>query len=288
MSDKPTFQDIILSLQNFWAKRDCLIVQPYDVETGAGTFNPTTFFGSLGSKPLRAGYVEPARRPQDGRYGENPHRLERHYQYQVILKPAPGDIQEIYLESLKAVDINPTNHDLRFDEDDWESPTLGAWGLGWQVLLDGTEITQFTYFQQMGGIDLDPITVELTYGLERIAMFLQEVDSIYDIVWCGDVTYGDMRLDEEREHSRYNFEVASPEVNLEMYKVYAREAERLIGEGLLYPAYDFILKCSHTFNILDALGVIGVTERQTYIKDIRRLARMSAREYLLREEGGED
>ncbi|MGQ9705909.1 MAG: glycine--tRNA ligase subunit alpha [bacterium] len=275
-----TFQDIILKLSNFWTKRGCVLIQPYDIEKGAGTFNPATFFRTLGPHPWRACFVEPARRPKDGRYGENPHRLEKHFQFQVILKPSPDDVLDIYFKSLKSLGIEPKEHDLRLDEDDWESPTLGAWGLGWQIMLDGTEITQFTYFQQMGGFYLDPITCEITYGLERIATFLQNADSIFDIDWGRNVKYGNLRLEEERQQSVYNFERADPKVNHKLFNTYEKEAMRLFKEGLYIPGYDFVLKCSHIFNILDARGVIGVTERQAYIGRVRRLARQASRLYL--------
>jgi len=275
-----TFQDIILKLSNFWTKKGCVLVQPYDIEKGAGTFNPATFFRTLGPAPWRACFVEPARRPKDGRYGENPHRLEKHFQFQVILKPSPDNVLDTYFKSLKVLGIEPKEHDLRLDEDDWESPTLGAWGLGWQIMLDGTEITQFTYFQQMGGFYLDPITCEITYGLERIATFLQGANSIFDIDWGGGVKYGDIRLEEERQQSVYNFEKADPEVCKELFNTYEREAVRLFKEGLYIPGYDFVMKCSHIFNILDARGVIGVTERQAYIGRVRRLARRAGKLYL--------
>lgn len=275
-----TFQDIILKLSHFWCDRDCVIVQPYDIEKGAGTFNPATFFKALGPAPWRCAFVEPARRPRDGRYGENPHRLEKHFQYQVLLKPSPTDVLDTYYESIRALGIEPGEHDIRLDEDDWDSPTLGAWGLGWQVLLDGTEITQFTYFQQMGGFYLDPITCEITYGLERIATFLQGVESIFDIEWGGGLKYGDIRLDEERQQSVYNFDEADPEVNRMLFETFEKEAVRLLEKGLYIPGYDMVMKCSHIFNILDARGVIGVTERQAYIGRIRRLARRSAKLYL--------
>jgi len=275
-----TFQDIILKLSNFWTKKGCVLVQPYDIEKGAGTFNPATFFRTLGPAPWRACFVEPARRPKDGRYGENPSRLEKHFQFQVILKPSPDNVLDTYFKSLKVLGIEPKEHDLRLDEDDWESPTLGAWGLGWQIMLDGTEITQFTYFQQMGGFYLDPITCEITYGLERIATFLQGADSIFDIDWGGGVKYGNIRLEEERQQSMYNFEKADPEVNRKLFNTYEKEALRLFKEGLYIPGYDFVMKCSHIFNILDARGVISVTERQAYIGRVRRLARRAGKLYL--------
>ncbi len=274
------FQEIILSLQRFWADRGCLIWQPYDVEVGAGTMNPATFLKVLGGDPWNVAYVEPSRRPQDGRYGENPNRLQHYYQFQVILKPAPEDPQELYLESLEALGINVKDHDIRFVEDDWESPTLGAWGLGWEVWLDGMEITQFTYFQQSGGLDLEEISVEITYGLERIAMFIQDVDSIFDIEWKEGVRYGDLFRRPEWEWSLYNFERADVEMLFDLFDKYEGEARRLIGEGLVFPAYDYLLKCSHTFNILDARGAVSVQERARFIKRMSGMAREVAKLYL--------
>lgn len=269
-----------MTLQDFWAGQKCLIVQPYDVEKGAGTFHPATFLRALGPEPWRAAYVEPSRRPTDGRYGENPNRLQHYYQYQVILKPSPLEVQEIYLESLRALGINPLEHDIRFVEDDWESPTLGAWGLGWEVWLDGMEITQFTYFQQCGGMDLKPVPVELTYGLERIAMFLQGVDNVYDLKWAAGVTYGQVHHRGEVEWSHYNFEQAEIQTLFRHFADYERESLRLVELGLVLPAYDLCLKCSHTFNLLDARGAISVTERVRYIGRVRRLARACAEAYL--------
>ncbi|HHL40429.1 MAG TPA: glycine--tRNA ligase subunit alpha [Deltaproteobacteria bacterium] len=281
------FQDVILRLQRFWAERGCIIHQPYDMEKGAGTFHPATFLRVLGPEPWRAAYVEPSRRPTDGRYGENPNRLQHYYQFQVILKPSPEDIQDIYLDSLKALGIEPLDHDIRFVEDDWESPTLGAWGLGWEVWLDGMEITQFTYFQQAGGIDLSPVSGEITYGLERIAMYLQGVDNVFDLRWTADVTYGDVHHRGEVEFSRYNFEEADKDLLFKLFDMYEREALRLLDRGLSLPAYDYCLKCSHTFNLLDARGAISVAERTRFIGRVRRLARSSARLYLkVREELG--
>ena len=282
-----TFQDLIIRLQDYWARNGCLIWQPYDVEKGAGTMNPATFLRSLGPEPWKVAYVEPSRRPGDGRYGENPNRLYQHHQYQVILKPAPPDVQDLYLESLSYLGINPQAHDIRFVEDDWESPTLGAWGLGWEVWLDGMEITQFTYFQQVGGIDLDAVPVELTYGLERIAMFIQNCDNVFDLRWTAEVTYGDVFQKAEQEHSRYSFEEADTALILELFSLYEKEAGRLLEKGLVLPAYDYVLKCSHVFNILEARGAISVTERTGYIARIRELARRSGRRYLeQREETG--
>ena len=274
------FQDVIIKLQDFWAGRKCVIVQPYDLEKGAGTFHPATFLRTLGPEPWRAAYVEPSRRPTDGRYGENPNRLQHFYQYQVILKPSPLEIQEIYLLSLKALGIDALQHDIRFVEDDWESPTLGAWGLGWEVWLDGMEITQFTYFQQCGGIDLKPVPVELTYGLERITMYLQGVDNVYDLKWTEGVTYGQVHHRGEVEWSRYNFEEAEVQTLFRHFADYERESLRLVEKGLVLPAYDLCLKCSHTFNLLDARGAISVTERVQFIARVRKLARACAEAYL--------
>ena len=279
-----TFQELILALQRFFAEQGCVIQQPYDVEVGAGTMNPATFLRVLGPEPWKVAYVESTRRPADGRYGENPNRLQHYYQYQVIMKPSPDDIQEIYLDSLRSLGIDPRRHDIRFVEDDWESPTLGAWGLGWEVWLDGLEITQFTYFQQAGGIDLKPVSVELTYGIERIAMFLQGVDSVYDLTWVKGVTYGDIHHKSEVEWSVHNFEEADVALQLQLFDKYEREGLRLIEKGLVLPAYDYCLKSSHTFNILDARGAIGVTERTSLIGRVRNLARRCAEAYLKQRE----
>lgn len=288
MNNTPkSLQELAAALSAYWAERDCVIVQPADVESGAGTFHAATFLRALGPAPWRAAFVSPARRPRDGRYGENPHRLYLHYQYQVVLKPAPEDVMGQYLGSLRAIAIEPEGHDLRFDEDDWESPTLGAWGLGWQVLLDGMEITQFTYFQQMGGYDCDPVTVELTYGLERIAAFLAGVDSLYDIAWGAGKSYGEMRHEEEREHSIYALDEADAAMLFRLYEMYEAECRRLAEKGLVYPAHDYLLKCSHAFNLLDARGAIGVTERANYIARTRNLARAVAGAWLAKEEGNE-
>ncbi len=275
-----TFQDLILALQSFWAKKGCLIHQGYDIEVGAGTFNPATFLRVLGPEPWNAAYVEPSRRPTDGRYGDNPNRLQHYYQYQVIMKPSPKEIQDIYLESLVEIGIDPLQHDIRFVEDDWESPTLGAWGLGWEVWLDGMEITQFTYFQQVGGIDLSPVSAEITYGVERIAMYLQKVDSVYDLQWDGAITYGDIHHQDEVEFSRYNFEVADVATQFALFDMFEKEGRRLVEAELILPAYDYCLKCSHTFNMLDARGAISVTERTSYIARVRHLARLCAQGYL--------
>ena len=275
---------MILKLQEFWADYGCVIQQPYDIEVGAGTMNPATFLRVLGPEPWKVAYVEPSRRPTDGRYGENPNRLQHYYQFQVIIKPSPDDIQEVYLESLKALGIDPLKHDIRFVEDDWESPTLGAWGLGWEVWLDGMEITQFTYFQQAGGIDLDPISVEITYGTERIAMYIQGIDNVFELKWVDNVTYGDVHHQGEVEFSKFNFEEADVEMHFKLFDMYEKEGLRLIEKGLVLPAYDFCLKCSHTFNILDARGAISVKERTSYIARVRKLARLCAEAYIKQRE----
>jgi len=274
------FQDVILTLQNFWAQRGCLVTQPYDLEVGAGTFNPSTFLRSLGPEPWRVAYVEPSRRPTDGRYGENPNRLGHYYQFQVILKPSPDDVQEQYLDSLRALGIDPLVHDLRFVEDDWESPTLGAWGLGWEVWADGMEITQFTYFQQAGGIEMSPVCAELTYGLERIAMFLQGVDNVYDLQWSDRVTYGQVHHQDEVERSKYNFEVADIDMHFGQFDQYEAEGRRALQAGCAMAAYDATLRCSHLFNVLDARGAISVTERQRFILRVREMAFGVAKAYL--------
>ncbi|MEN3033378.1 MAG: glycine--tRNA ligase subunit alpha [Aquificaceae bacterium] len=271
------FQELILTLSRFWADNGCLIWQPYDIEKGAGTMNPATFFMALGKRPWNVAYVEPCRRPKDGRYGENPNRLQHYFQFQVILKPAPEDPIGLYLNSLRALGIEPKEHDIRFVEDDWESPTLGAWGLGWEVWLDGMEITQFTYFQQVGGIDLEVIPVEITYGLERIATFLQDVESVFDISWNSEISYGDIFKKLEREWSEYNFQKSDPEVLFKLYELHESEAKRLISEGLMLPSYDQLLKCSHIFNLLDARGAISVQERSRYIRRMNAIAREIAK-----------
>lgn len=285
------FQDVILTLQNYWAKEGCVLAQPYDIETGAGTFNPTTFLRSLGPEPWSVAYAEPSRRPTDGRYGENPNRLQHYYQFQVMLKPSPDNIQELYLESLKKIGVDPIKHDIRFVEDDWESPTLGASGLGWEVWLDGMEITQFTYFQQVGGIELKPVSGEITYGLERISMYLQGVDSVFDLVWSGSgknkITYGDIFHRNEVEFSDYNFDVADTDMLYKLFDMYEAESKQLIEKGLSIPAYDYCLKCSHAFNLLDARGAISVNERTAFIGRVRVLAKGVAEKYLaMREELG--
>ena len=278
------FQNIILNLQNYWSLNGCVLHQPYDIEVGAGTFNPCTFFRVLGPESYSAAYVDPSRRPTAGRYGENPNRLQHYYQFQVILKPSPKDVQDLYLDSLVSLGIDVLKHDIRFVEDDWESPTLGAWGLGWEVWLNGMEITQFTYFQQVGGIDLKPITAELTYGLERIAMYLQDVDNVYDLKWNKNILYGDVHLETEKQFSRYNFELSDKERLFQWFDMYEAEAKNLLMQELILPAYDFTLKCSHAFNQLDARGAISVTERTGFIGRVRSLARSCAEGYLQQRE----
>jgi glycyl-tRNA synthetase alpha chain len=275
-----TFQEIILCLQRYWAERGCLLVQPYDLEVGAGTFHPATFLRALGLEPWRAAYVQPCRRPTDGRYGENPNRLQQYYQFQVIMKPAPADVQSQYLDSLGALGLTVADHDVRFVQDDWESPSLGAWGLGWEVRLDGMEITQFTYFQEIGGVALDPISVELTYGLERIAMYLQQVDNVFDLRWSDDILYRDLHHETEVQFSRYNFERAHVDTLLKVFDLHEQEARRLLDDDLVLPAYDQCIKTSHCFNVLDARGAISVTERATYIGRVRGLARLCAEGWL--------
>ncbi|MDR2050688.1 MAG: glycine--tRNA ligase subunit alpha [Deltaproteobacteria bacterium] len=279
-----TFQNLILALQNFWAGQGCVLQQSYDLECGAGTFNPSTFLRVIGPEPWKSAYVEASRRPKDGRYGENPNRLQHYFQFQVILKPSPDEIQEIYLQSLAALGISPENHDIRFVEDDWESPTLGAWGLGWEVWLNGMEVTQFTYFQQIGGLDLSPVSAEITYGLERLCMYLQEEESVYDLQWNESVTYGQIYHRNEVEQSRFNFDASSPELLFRHFAEYEGEALRLTELGLLMPAYDYTLKSSHTFNLLDARGAISITERAAYIGRVRRLASNVARLYAAQRE----
>ncbi len=279
-----TLQELILRLERFWERQGCVLAYPLNTEVGAGTFNPHTFLRALGPKPWRVAYVEPSRRPKDGRYGENPNRVQEFHQYQVILKPSPADVLDIYLDSLRDLGIDLAKHDVRFVEDDWESPTLGAAGLGWEVWLDGMEITQFTYFQQVGGIELDPICAELTYGLERIAMYVQGVDRIVDIRWNDTFTWGDVRLDPERDFSRFNFEEANVELHFRLFEDFEKEARRLLDAGLLHPGYDCVLKCSHFFNVLEARGAISVTERASYIGRVRALAVKAAKLALARAE----
>ncbi len=279
-----TFQELILRLQNYWAKRGCLIVQPYDIEKGAGTFNPATFLRALGPEPWSAAYVEPSRRPTDGRYGENPNRLQHYYQFQVILKPSPPDPQNDYLDSLREIGIDPLAHDIRFVEDDWESPTLGAWGLGWEVWLDGQEVSQFTYFQQCGGLDLPLVSAELTYGLERLCMCVQGVENVYDLIWTiapdgRPVKYGEVHLEDERQFSAHNFEFANVDLHLTLFNEFEKQALLLCQNGLVLPAYDYVMKASHAFNVLDARGAISVSERQKYIGRVRALARAVAQGY---------
>jgi glycyl-tRNA synthetase alpha chain len=278
------FQEIIFNLQKYWGEQGCIIQQPYDIEVGAGTMNPATFLRVLGPEPWKAAYVEPSRRPADGRYGENPNRVQQHYQFQVILKPSFENVQDIYFESLERLGISRREHDLRLIEGDWEAPTLGAWGLGWEIWLDGLEITQFTYFQQAGGLDLKIIPVEITYGLERLGMVIQEIDNVFDLKWSNGITYGDIRHQAEVEQSKYNFEEADVSILFKIFNIYEKEAGRLIKKELTLPAYDYILKCSHTFNLLDARGAISVSERTGYISRVRNLAHLCAEEYVRQRE----
>ncbi|MBX5475737.1 MAG: glycine--tRNA ligase subunit alpha [Clostridia bacterium] len=281
------FQEMILRLHRFWGDHGCVLAQPYDVEKGAGTMNPFTFFRSLGPEPWRVAYVEPSRRPADGRYGENPNRLYRHWQYQVVLKPSPDDVLDLYVESLRALGIDAREHDIRFVEDNWEAPTLGAWGLGWEVWLDGMEITQFTYFQQMGGQEVRPVAAEITYGLERLAGFIQGVDDIFQVEWVDGVTYGDVFRLEEYEHSKYSFEVADISTLQSQFDAAERESGRALEAGLVLPAYDHALRCSHLFNLLEARGAISVTQRAEYIARVRELARRCAEAWLARRSGSD-
>ena len=274
-----TFQQLILRLENFWDRHGCALLQPYDMEVGAGTFHTATFLRAIGPEPWKAAYVQPSRRPKDGRYGENPNRLQHYYQYQVALKPSPDDIQDLYLQSLESLGIQPKEHDIRFVEDDWESPTLGAWGLGWEVWLDGMEVTQFTYFQEVGGLACKPVLGEITYGLERLAMYLQGKESIFDLVWTPGVTYRDVYHQNEVEQSRYNFELSNVEMLFRHFGEYEAEAKRLIAAQCVLPAYEMVMKASHTFNLLDARGAISVTERAAYIGRVRALARAVAQAY---------
>ncbi|WP_434511386.1 glycine--tRNA ligase subunit alpha [Desulfitobacterium sp. AusDCA] len=274
------FQDMILTLNTFWGEQGCILAHPYDMEKGAGTFNPNTFLRALGPEPWKVAYVEPSRRPTDGRYGENPNRLQHYFQYQVILKPSPDNVQELYLQSLERLGIDVKEHDIRFVEDNWESPTLGAWGLGWEVWLDGMEVTQFTYFQQCGGIDCKPVSAEITYGLERLATYIQNKESVFDIEYVGDVTYGDIYLQNEIDYSHYNFEVADVEALQTWFDMYEKESIRVVEKGLVMPAYDYVLKCSHAFNLLDARGAISVTERTSYIARVRNVAKLCAQAYV--------
>jgi len=278
------FQSVIATLHQFWGDRGCIIVQPYDTEKGAGTKSPHTFLRAIGPEPWSVAYAEPCRRPADGRYGENPNRVQHYYQYQVLIKPSPKNILDIYLDSLRALKIRPEDHDIRFVEDNWEDAAVGAWGVGWEVWLDGMEVTQFTYFQQCGGIDCKPVSVEITYGLERLTMYLQNVNSIFDIHWNDELTYGDVFLQSEIENSTYNFEASDPELLFTLFGLFEKEVERLIQKNLVLPAYDNVLKCSHTFNLLDARGAISVTERTRYILRIRNLARQVAQLHLKQRE----
>ena len=273
------FQSVITTLHEFWSNQGCLIVQPYDTEKGAGTKSPHTFLRAIGPEPWSVAYAEPCRRPADGRYGENPNRYQHYYQYQVLIKPSPPNIQDLYLDSLRALGIKPEDHDIRFVEDNWEDAAVGAWGVGWEVWLDGMEITQFTYFQQCGGLDCRPVSIELTYGLERLTMYLQEVDAMAKIQWNDTLTYGDVHMQGEIEHSKYNFDESNAELLFTLFNLYQQEAEQLMEKGLVLPSYDYVLKCSHTFNLLDARGVISVTERTRYIRQVRGLARKVAQLY---------
>ena len=278
------FQEVILALQEFWSDQGCILAQPYDVEKGAGTMSPWSFLRVLGPEPWNVAYVEPSRRPADGRYGDNPNRLYQHHQFQVIMKPSPDNIQELYLQSLARLGIRAEEHDIRFVEDNWESPTLGAWGLGWEVWLDGMEITQFTYFQQVGSHDVKPVSVEITYGLERLAMYIQGVENVYDIAWTDDVTYGDVFHQNEFEQSTYAFDLSDEALLFDLFDKYEAEAVRVIGAGHVHPAHDYVLKCSHTFNLLDARGAISVSQRTAFIGRVRKLARLCAEAYLAQRE----
>ena len=280
MADKLSMQDIILTLQQFWAKQGCMLMQSYDTEKGAGTMSPYTFLREIGPEPWNVAYVEPSRRPADGRYGENPNRLYQHHQFQVIMKPSPDNIQELYLDSLRALGIDPLEHDIRFVEDNWENPSMGCAGVGWEVWLDGMEITQFTYFQQVGGLEVRPVAVEVTYGLERLSSYIQDVNSVFELEWADGVKYGDIFKEPEFEHSKYSFEESNQEMLFELFDTYEKEAKKQIENGLVHPAYDYILKCSHTFNLLDARGAVSVTERAGYLSRIRNMARMVARAFV--------
>ncbi len=280
MADKLSMQDIILTLQQFWAKQGCMLMQSYDTEKGAGTMSPYTFLRAIGPEPWNVAYVEPSRRPADGRYGENPNRLYQHHQFQVIMKPSPDNIQELYLDSLRALGIDPLEHDIRFVEDNWENPSMGCAGVGWEVWLDGMEITQFTYFQQVGGLEVRPVAVEVTYGLERLSSYIQDVNSVFELEWADGVKYGDIFKEPEFEHSKNSFEESNQEMLFELFDTYEKEAKKQIENGLVHPAYDYILKCSHTFNLLDARGAVSVTERAGYLSRIRNMARMVARAFV--------
>ena len=284
MSKKLTVQEIILTLQNYWSNQGCLLLQAYDTEKGAGTMSPYTFLRASGPEPWTAADVEPSRRPADGRYGENPNRLFQHHQFQVVMKPSPENIQELYIGSLIALGIDPLEHDIRFVEDNWENPSLGCAGLGWEVWLDGMEVTQFTYFQQVGGLECHPVTSEITYGLERLASYIQEVESVYDLVWTGDVKYGDIFKQPEFEHSKYAFEESNPELLMQLFTEYEKEATILMEKGLVHPAYDCVLKCSHAFNLMDARGIISATDRAGFLGRIRKMARTIAKTFVAERE----
>ena len=284
MAKKLSVQEIILTLQNYWSNQGCLLLQAYDTEKGAGTMSPYTFLRAIGPEPWNAAYVEPSRRPADGRYGENPNRLFQHHQFQVVMKPSPENIQELYLGSLEALGINPLEHDIRFVEDNWENPSLGCAGLGWEVWLDGMEVTQFTYFQQVGGLECHPVTSEITYGLERLASYIQEVESVYDLVWTGDVKYGDIFTQPEYEHSKYAFEESNAELLMQLFTDFEKEATVLMEKGLVHPAYDYVLKCSHAFNLMDARGIISATDRAGFLGRIRKMARTIAKTFVAERE----
>lgn len=280
MTKKLALQDIILTLQHFWSEQGCMIMQSYDTEKGAGTMSPYTFLRAIGPEPWNVAYVEPSRRPADGRYGDNPNRLYQHHQFQVLMKPSPSNIQELYLDSLRALGIEPKEHDIRFVEDNWENPSMGCAGVGWEVWLDGMEITQFTYFQQVGGLEVKPVAVEVTYGLERLSSYIQDVDSVYDLEWADGVKYGDIFKEPEFEHSKYSFEESNQEMLLDLFNTYEAEAKKQLANGLVHPAYDYILKCSHTFNLLDARGAVSVTERAGYLSRIRNMAKSVAKVFV--------
>ena len=284
MAKKLSIQEIILTLQNYWSNQGCLLLQAYDTEKGAGTMSPYTFLRAIGPEPWNAAYVEPSRRPADGRYGENPNRLFQHHQFQVVMKPSPENVQELYLGSLEALGINPLEHDIRFVEDNWENPSLGCAGLGWEVWLDGMEVTQFTYFQQVGGLECHPVTSEITYGLERLASYIQEVESVYDLVWTGDVKYGDIFTQPEYEHSKYAFEESNAELLMQLFTDFEKEATELMEKGLVHPAYDYVLKCSHAFNLMDARGIISATDRAGFLGRIRKMARTIAKTFVAERE----
>ena len=284
MAKKLSVQEIILTLQNYWSNQGCLLLQAYDTEKGAGTMSPYTFLRAIGPEPWNAAYVEPSRRPADGRYGENPNRLFQHHQLQVVMKPSPENIQELYLGSLEALGINPLEHDIRFVEDNWENPSLGCAGLGWEVWLDGMEVTQLTYFQQVGGLECHPVTSEITYGLERLASYIQEVESVYDLVWTGDVKYGDIFTQPEYEHSKYAFEESNVELLMQLFTSFEKEATVLMEKGLVHPAYDYVLKCSHAFNLMDARGIISATDRAGFLGRIRKMARTIAKTFVAERE----